>query len=295
MRSARGTLTPSRRTPFQEDTLPGGHPSRKTPAKGRLLLEEGAGRWRGLLLLVALLLLLPGAAHAQDEHHAGLVVVFGDGRVERQCVAFAEDTITGYQLLQRSGLPLSVEAGAIGPTVCSIDKEGCSFPAESCFCRCQGSPCIYWSYWRLQGDGAWRYQVLGAGNTKVRSGDVEGWRWAAGTTQNAEEPPAVSYAEICGASSPETIAAAPSLTTTAQSAPAITAAGAAGVTATAVTTGTAVRIFAPFGNVEPDNKAAAGGANAGGTGLDLIWIVLAGVIVIPAAALLVLGLLRRRK
>jgi hypothetical protein len=281
MRSARGTLTPSRKTPFQEDTLPGGHPSRKTG-----LLEGGAGRWRRLLLLVALLVALPGAAHAQDENHAGLVVVFGDGRVERQCVAFAEDTVTGYQLLQRSGLPLSVEAGAIGPTVCSIDKEGCSFPAESCFCRCQGSPCIYWSYWRLQGDGAWRYQALGAGNTKVRSGDVEGWRWAAGTTQNAEEPPAVSYAEICGESSPETIASAPSLTATAQSAPA--------VTATAVATGTAVRIFTPFGNVEPDNKAAAGAGDAGGTGLDLIWIVLVGVIVVPAAALVVLGLRRRR-
>ena len=253
-------------------------------------LEGYAGRWRRLLLLVALLALLPGAAHAQDENHAGLIVVFGDGRVEQQCVAFAEDTITGYQLLQRSGLPLSVEAGAIGPTVCSIDKEGCSFPAESCFCRCQGSPCIYWSYWRLQGDGAWRYQALGAGNTKVRSGDVEGWRWAAGTTQNAEEPPAVSYAEICGVSSPETIAATPLLTTMAQSAPAATV----GVTATAVATGTAVRIFTPFGNVEPDNKAAAGGENARGTGLDLIWIVLAGVIVVPAAALVVMGLLRRR-
>lgn len=261
--------------------------ARRTPP----MLEGYAGRLCRLVLLVALLLLLPGAARAQDENHAGLVVVFGDGRVEQQCVAFAEDTITGYQLLQRSGLPLSVEAGAIGPTVCTIDKEGCSFPAESCFCRCQGSPCIYWSYWRLQGDGAWRYQSLGAGNTKVRSGDVEGWRWAAGTTQDAEEPPAATYAEICGESSSESIAAAPSVATMVQSAPAATA----GVTASAVATGTAVRIFTPFGNVEPDNKAAAGGGNAGGTGLDLIWIVLAGVIVIPAAALVVLGLLRRRK
>jgi hypothetical protein len=266
-------------------------PSRRTPTEIGVLLEGFADRWRGLLL-VALLALLPGAARAQDDNQAGLVVVFGDGRVEQQCVAFSEETISGYQLLQRSGLPLSVEAGAIGPTVCSIGKEGCSFPAESCFCRCQGSPCIYWSYWRLEGDGAWRYQPLGAGNTKVRSGDVEGWRWAAGTTQDAEEPPAVSYAEICGESPPETIAAAPSVTSTAaQGAPVVTA----DVTSTAVATGTAVRIFTPFGNVEPDNKAAAGGGTAGGTGLDLIWIVLVGVIVVPAAALVVLGLRRRRE
>jgi hypothetical protein len=263
------------------------------PSSGKPpFLEEEAGRWRRLLLLVALLVLLPGVARAQDENRAGLVIVFGDGRVERQCVTFAEDTITGYQLLQRAGLPLSVEAGAIGPTVCSIDKEGCSFPAESCFCRCQGSPCIYWSYWRLQEDGAWRYQALGAGNTKVRSGDVEGWRWAAGTTQDAEEPPAVSYTEICGEPSPQVVAAASPLTAAAaqSAASAVTAV----VTSTAVATET-VRIFTPFGNVEPENKAAAsGGGNAEGTGLELIWIVLVGVIVVPAAALVVIGLLRRR-
>lgn len=262
MRRPSATPTISRRTPFQEGY---------------------AGRWPWLLV-IALLVLLPGVVRAQDENRAGLVVVFGDGRVERQCVAFAEDTITGYQLLERAGLPLSVEAGAIGPTVCSIDQEGCSFPAESCFCRCQGSPCVYWSYWRLEGDGkgavAWRYQSLGAGNTKVRSGDVEGWRWAAGTTQDAEEPPAVSYAEICGEPAAQAVADTSAVTSA--------------VTGTAAVT-EAVRIYAPLGNVEPENKAAAGRERAAGTGLDLIWIVLAGVIVVPAAALVMLGLLRRRR
>lgn len=267
-------------------------PSRRTATKVGSFLESYLGRWPWLLL-VALLVLLPRAARAQDENKAGLVVVFGDGRVERQCVAFAEETISGYELLQRSGLPLSVEAGAIGPTVCSIDKEGCSFPAESCFCRCQGSPCIYWSYWRLLDGGTWRYQPLGAGNTKVRSGDVEGWRWAAGTTQDAEEPPVVSFAEICGDPSPQAIAAAQPITAGAleAAAPAVTAV----VTGTAAATGTPVKIFTPFGNVEPENKAATGGENAAGTGLDLIWLVLVGVIVVPAAALVVMGLLRRRR
>ncbi len=236
--------------------------------------------------MVVFLVLLPGVARAQDQNEAGLVVVFGDGRVERQCVTFAEESISGYDLLQRSGLPFSVEAGAIGPTVCSIDKEGCSFPAESCFCRCQGSPCIYWSYWRLEDVGTWRYQSLGAGNTQVRNGDVEGWHWAAGTTQKAEEPPVVSFADICGEASPQTISATPTLTAAAaqSAAPALTAA----VTSTAVAAGTAVRIFTPFGNVEPENKAA-GGESSPGTGLDLVWIVLAGVIVVPAAALVVDG------
>lgn len=261
--------------------------SRRAP-----LLDGYAGWWSRRLLVVVLLVLLPGAARAQDQNQAGLVVVFGDGRIEQQCVAFTEESISGYELLQRSGLPLSVEAGAIGPTVCSIDKEGCSFPAESCFCRCQGSPCIYWSYWRLEDGGTWHYQSLGAGNTKVRSGDVEGWHWAAGTTQKAEEPPVASFADICGEASPQTIAATSPLTAAAAqpAAPALTAPA----SSTAAATGTAVQIFTPFGNVEPENKATAGGESASGTGLDLIWIVLAGVIVVPAAALVVMGLLRRR-
>jgi hypothetical protein len=142
--------------------------------------------------------LLPGSAKAQEGQRAGIVVVYGDGRIERQCVAFAGESISGYELLQAAGLALSVEAGAIGPTVCSIGGEGCSYPQESCFCRCQGSPCVYWSYWRMGEEGAWRYQVLGAGNTRVRNGDVEGWSWAEGTTRDAEEPPAVSFAEVCG-------------------------------------------------------------------------------------------------
>lgn len=286
MRRASTTSTPFRRTPFQEDPLAGSPPSRKPP-----LLEGYAGWWSRRLLVVALLVLLPGVARAQDKNQAGLVVVFGDGRVEQQCVAFTEESISGYDLLQRSGLPLSVEAGAIGPTVCSIDKEGCSFPAESCFCRCQGSPCIYWSYWHLEDGGTWRYQSLGAGNTKVRSGDVEGWHWAAGTTQKAEEPPAVSFADICGEASPHTIAAAPPLTAAAAQSAATALTAVVGSTAVATE---AVRIFTPFGNLEPENEATTGGESSSGTGLDLIWIVLAGVIVVPAAALVVMGLLRRR-
>ena len=96
-------------------------------------------------------------------------------------------------------MALSIEAGGFGATVCSIDNEGCSYPAESCFCRCQGTPCVYWSYWRLQPDGSWRYQPLGADNMQVSNGDVEAWRWAEGTTRSAVEPPAAGFEDICAA------------------------------------------------------------------------------------------------
>ena len=141
---------------------------------------------------------LPLAAAAQDvPHRAGVVIAHEDGTTVTRCVSFAEDTLSGYELLARSGFDLAVEANATGATVCSLDGEGCAFPEQSCFCRCQGNPCVYWSYWRLADDG-WTYQTIGAGGTKVRDGAVEGWRWGAGTVDSAAEPPLTSLAEICG-------------------------------------------------------------------------------------------------
>ena len=164
------------------------------------------GEWQLLLALASLLLVLSllgsetQAAYAQEPNRAGLVVVDGVGESHSYCVAFAEAEISGYELLQLAGLTLSVEAGAVGATICAIDGEGCSFPAESCFCQCQGSPCVYWSYWTLDADGSdegWRYETLGAGNARVRAGDVQGWRWGAGTVTEAQEPPLLTLAEIC--------------------------------------------------------------------------------------------------
>lgn len=247
--------------------------------------RRGTSQWASVLL-VAVLAFLPRLAYAQDENRAGLVVVFGDGRVEQQCVAFAEESISGYDLLQRSGLPLSIEAGAIGPTVCSIGKDGCSYPQESCFCRCQGSPCIYWSYWRLLEDGAWRYQSLGAGNTQVRDGEVEGWRWAEGTTRDAEEPPAVTFAGVCGEPAQPVAAAMPAM-------PAgdVTTDGDASVVVTVT--------MAPAAAAPPAEVAgntAAGSANRADpaqAGMQPLWLLLAGTIVVPAVVLVVWALVRK--
>jgi hypothetical protein len=247
--------------------------------------------WWQPALLVAVLVLLPRVAYAQEENRAGLVVVFGDGRVEQQCVAFAEDSISGYDLLQRSGLPLSIEAGAIGPTVCSIGKEGCSYPQESCFCRCQGSPCVYWSYWRLQGDGRWRYQSLGAGNTEVRTGDVEGWRWAEGTTNNAAEPPAMTFADVCGVTVQQTTAV--TLTMPAENA-APAAVTALVVTAVVVTaTLTSVPPAAAVESTTAASVDAATGADPAQAEIQPLWLLLAGVIVVPALVLVVWALVRK--
>ena len=221
----------------------------------------------GLLALLALV----GAATpalAQDTNRAGVVVVDGAGESRAFCVAFPEDEISGYELLRRTGLTLNVEASAMGATICAVDGEGCAFPAESCFCQCQGSPCVYWSYWTL-GDDDWRYETLGAGYTRIHDGDVQGWRWGAGTVKEAQEPPLVTLDEICevaaGATVTPTVTVAPSAAPT-------------GAEATAART--------PAAAAMPDIR------GADGPNVGQLWIWL-GVLAVP----LVLGglVLRRRR
>ena len=155
-------------------------------------------------MLVALLLwaLLEGTAGAwaQDpggENRAGLVVVGAAGEVVNTCVAFAEPEINGYELLSRAGLAVQAEQAAMGMTVCSLEGTGCDFPAESCFCQCLSSPCVYWSYWEQDEAGTWTYSNAGASNTRVRDGGIQGWVWGESTAGTAPEPPATSFDEIC--------------------------------------------------------------------------------------------------
>ena len=250
-------------------------------------------RASAVILMILLLVFLPQPVRAQEgDNRAGLVIVHGDGSVVQQCVAFTEESISGYELLQRGGAALSVEAGGFGATVCSIDGEGCSYPAESCFCQCQSSPCIYWSYWRQQAEGAWRYQPLGAGNTQVRDGDVEAWRWAAGTRSSAVEPPAVRFDDIC-APEMQTAGAAQTADTTDSAggqvsietpiAAAQTGASAVSTTLTAAPPLAADTVVA-YG---PEDEQV---GMFGGLG-----ILLAAVVILPAAVLLVWALMRRKR
>lgn len=152
---------------------------------------------RGRLLLGLLLAPLLLAARLQDDpNQAALVVRVDDERAETRCVAFAEETISGHELLQRSGLDFVVNASSAGVFVCSVEGQGC--PASDCLCECQGEPCSYWSYWRLR-EGEWQYAGVGAAITEVRDGDVEGWSWGPGSVTSAIAPPVVSFDEVCAA------------------------------------------------------------------------------------------------
>ncbi len=136
-------------------------------------------------------------AGASATQRAGLIVRFADGTVQTACVSFNEPSLTGDQLLQRSGFKAVVDpAGALGGAICSINDQGCAYPAQDCFCRCTGSQCEYWAYYQWQ-NGAWQYSQAGAAAVKVKDGDLQGWSWGPGNFTSGTEPPAVAFADVC--------------------------------------------------------------------------------------------------
>lgn len=154
------------------------------------------------LLSAAAWLVLAATAWAQvGPNRAALVVRFADGAIETRCITFDAPTISGAELLARSGLPVIVNHnGGLGSAVCSIGGQGCAFPGQDCFCKCQGSTCEYWAYYHGRDDG-WVYSDVGAANYSVTDGAVEGWSWGQGNFSSGTEPPLLRFADICSAQS----------------------------------------------------------------------------------------------
>lgn len=195
-------------------------------------------------------------ATAQQEQRAGVVIQHGDGRIVTSCVAFAETQISGLELLRRSGLDMSTDQSGMGDAVCRIDNEGCTAPVESCFCQCQGSPCIYWSYWRSAGV-SWTYSPNGAANSVVKPGDVDGWVWGIGAVDGAVPPQIVSFEQIC--TPPATQTPIPTATATSEPtatpAPTPTAAPTDAPSATPLPTSTPLPTLPPLPTATPSATA----------------------------------------
>ena len=175
----------------------------RTAGRSRLAARLTRGLALGLLACLAAMGQPTPAARAQSgANQAGIVVRHGDGRVVTACVTFDEPQLSGIQLLQRSGLDLNVEASSTGAGVCRLDGEGCSVPQQSCFCQCTGATCNYWSYWQLSTDG-WQYSNFGASGSEIKPGQVDGWAWGDGSMDSTNgKPPALTFADVCTASTP---------------------------------------------------------------------------------------------
>jgi len=150
--------------------------------------------WPALAALAGVAILAT-ALGAQETPRAGLVVQFGDGRVEAFCIDLGAGEQSGEDLLRRSGLAVEVDV-TFGAQVCRIAGEGC--PRDDCWCRCRtlGADCAYWSYHTLE-DGRWTYSDLGASARAVRHGDVDGWAFGPGTEGQGVEPPLRTFEELC--------------------------------------------------------------------------------------------------
>lgn len=177
-----------------------------------------------LLLLGLLLLLAVGIeSAAQTPNEAALVVQFGDGGIFTACVSFTEPSISGWELLQRSGVTLHQQDYGISDfAVCKINdgnhSNGCEAPLDDCFCQCFGANnCQYWAYHHLV-NGAWQYSTLGATSYQVENGAVEGWGWGQGVINSSGvKPPVMAFEEICIPPSPT-----PTITPTHSPTPTIT-------------------------------------------------------------------------
>lgn len=160
----------------------------------------------GVAALAFLLVALAGCASGATPGaggRAGVVVSHSDGRLEMACVSFEGDSISGEELLTRSGFEVSLDAAnALGSLVCSIDGEGCTFPKEPCLCRCdQPGSCGYWAYFsqNAQGEG-WTYSAQGARLRRLHDGDIDAWVWLTSTGPEAVTaalPKDIAFADVC--------------------------------------------------------------------------------------------------
>lgn len=140
-----------------------------------------------------------GATFGSGEHRAGLIVRGEDGELQRMCVFFDADEITGLELLRRADLDLVVDDfEGQGKSICGIGPHGCG-GGEDCFC---GYP-TFWGYWiRGHGDETWRFSKLGVSDRTVSDGDADAWIWG----EDGEPPPPddLDIEELCPAAGPET-------------------------------------------------------------------------------------------
>lgn len=150
-------------------------------------------------------------AAQQNAPRAGLVIDFGDGRVESFCIDLgAGGEMSGEELLRASQLPVIIEYSGLGGAVCKIGNTGTNFPDEPCFARCTlrpGEPCVYWVYSQLV-NGAWQQLNVGA-SSPVHQGEVFGWAWGESSVDDGAKPPVRTFGQICAAPTPTASATRP--------------------------------------------------------------------------------------
>ena len=146
----------------------------------------------------------PPAAGAQAPapHRAAVIVDTGD-QLKRVCVRFPESSISGAEALRRANVqPVFRTFPGKGEAVCALCGTGCRADESCLTCDRSGR---FWAYSRAPaGSSSFHLSGSGASNTRVRDGDVEGWRWSKG-----QAPAYASVEQVCGGPPAATPSAGP--------------------------------------------------------------------------------------
>jgi hypothetical protein len=122
-----------------------------------------------LAFLFGLSVVSASPADPSDPAHGYVIVQFDDHNLVARAITFTAP-ISGLHALELSGLEVITANYTFGTAVCSIGGVGC--PADDCFCG--GS--TYWGYKYWEGS-AWQDYMVGAGDSLLNDGAIEGWRW----------------------------------------------------------------------------------------------------------------------
>ncbi len=121
----------------------------------------------------------PDKSHKQ----ASVIVIPGDGIVYADCVEFDEVTISGLELLERSGFTYNMQEGFLTSIMNVSNPDG---------------ETNYWSYWSWNGK-EWVFKNSSAGDSKIFSGTVEAWHFTSWETFPSFPPDFIPHIDrICG-------------------------------------------------------------------------------------------------
>jgi hypothetical protein len=121
-------------------------------------------------------------ANAGAPHHAYVVVQHLSGASVQKCVGFAEDTIDGPALMDKSGIEYQAQTFSFGKAVCQVDNE----PAQYSACFPQNQP--YWALF-IETGGAWVSATKGYTDVKLHDKEALGWHYVQAADPSPAPPP----------------------------------------------------------------------------------------------------------
>ncbi len=181
--SKQGSDQPSSSAPPPSETAPAEH---STPATDSAVATTAADTS------------CPTPTNAgSGSNQAGLLVTFGDGTSQSVCVAFDDESISGYQLLVDSGLGIITQdfGGSLGQALCKItsgsESDGCDYPNQDCFCD---RPTNSWVFFVPDsGQTSWSVSQTSISSTNVSNGRAQAQLWG----DDSRSPPSCFFADIC--------------------------------------------------------------------------------------------------